>query len=100
MTVCQAIYLRRELHGRLEGRRTVLAVAQMAIAAAASAGVAYAIWHGLDDAVGRALLGQVVSIGVALSAGALLYVALVLLARIPEALQIRRFVGGWRQRGD
>jgi putative peptidoglycan lipid II flippase len=99
MTVCQAIYLRRELHGRLEGRRTILAVAQMTVAAAASAGLAYAVWRGLDDALGRALLGQVVSIGVALSAGTILYAALVLLTRIPEALQIRRFVGGWLRRG-
>ena len=58
MTLAQIHYLRRELHGRLEGRATLVAVARMAAAAAAAARrVAYGVWYVLDDALGRDLLG-------------------------------------------
>ncbi|TML08205.1 MAG: murein biosynthesis integral membrane protein MurJ, partial [Actinobacteria bacterium] len=39
MTFSQAFYLRRELHGRLEGGRTLMAVLQMSVASAALGGV-------------------------------------------------------------
>jgi hypothetical protein len=35
--------------------------------------VAYGVWWGLDDALGRDFLGQVVSVGVGVSAGGIAY---------------------------
>src|SRR4051812_31661887 len=73
MTFAQIHFLRRELHGRLETRRTALVVAQLTGAAALLAAVAYGVWHALDAALGRGLVGQVVSVGTALLAGSVVY---------------------------
>ena len=60
----------------------------MLLAAAVLAAVAYGAWRGLDQALGRSLPGQAVSVGVALAAGALAYAGVVLALRIPEARQV------------
>ena len=94
MTFAQIHYLRRELHGRLEGRRTAIVVAQMTVAAALLAGVSYGTWRVLDEALGRGLFGQIVSVGVGLGLGAIVYALTVHLMRIPEARQIERLLAG------
>jgi putative peptidoglycan lipid II flippase len=94
MTLAQIHYLRRELHGRLEGRRTLVVVAQMTAAAALLAAVSYGTWKALDEALGRGLFGQIVSVGTALTLGALVYASTVHLLRIPEARQIERLLAG------
>jgi putative peptidoglycan lipid II flippase len=94
MTLAQIFYLRRELHGQLEGRATLLAVAQMSAAAAALAGAAYGVWRLLDAALGRDLLGQIVSVGGGLLVGTIVYAAAVHALRIPEARQIERLLAG------
>ncbi|MEA2319123.1 MAG: putative peptidoglycan lipid flippase [Solirubrobacteraceae bacterium] len=94
MTLAQVYFLRRELHGRLEGRETLVAVAQMTAAAALLGGVAYGAWRLLDEALGRGLAGQVVSVGGGLLLGALAYAIAVHLMRIPEARQIERLLAG------
>ena len=93
MTVGQAFFLRRRLHG-IELGTTLRAVAGMLGAAALLGGVAYGVWWGLDEALGRALLAQVVSVGAALVAGSAVYAAVVLALRIPEAGQILAFFRG------
>jgi putative peptidoglycan lipid II flippase len=85
MTAGQAYYLKDRLHG-LEFATTATRVAQMLLAAAALGAVAYGVHRLLDDALGRNLLAQLVSVGVALTAGTAAYAALVL--NIPEARQI------------
>jgi putative peptidoglycan lipid II flippase len=98
MTAGQAAFLRRELHG-IELGRTLAALAQMLAAAAAFGGVAYATWWLLDEILGRSLLGQAISVTVALTAATLVYTGLVLLMRIPEAHQILElFAGRLRRR--
>jgi putative peptidoglycan lipid II flippase len=87
MTVFQAVLLRRLLGG-LDLTRTLTAAARIVVASALLAGVAYGIHRILDDALGRSLLGQIVAIGVALTAGGAVYLAAVLAAGIPEARQI------------
>jgi putative peptidoglycan lipid II flippase len=87
LTVLEAIYLRRELGG-LELRRTLPACAQMLVAAAVLALVSYGVWHVLDDALGRSLPAQIVSVGAGLGLGGLVYAAIVLGLRIPEAHQV------------
>jgi putative peptidoglycan lipid II flippase len=87
MTVFQAVILRRELGG-LDLRRTIAAIIRILAASVLLGLVAYGVWWLLDDLLGRSLLAQIVSIGVALAAGAAVYIAAVLAARVPEARQI------------
>jgi putative peptidoglycan lipid II flippase len=51
-------------------------------------GVSYGVWYVLDDLLGRSLIGQIISVGVALVAGGGAYAAVVLGLRIPEAQQV------------
>jgi len=99
MALGQARTLRPLLHGSLEGRRTLLAALRMTAASALLGAVAYGVWRGLDELLGRALLAQIVSVGAALVAGTAVYVAVVLAMRIPEAHQIRSLVAGRFKRG-
>jgi putative peptidoglycan lipid II flippase len=64
----------------------------MLVAAAALAAVAYLLWRGLDEALGRSLPAQVVSVGGGLVAGIAVYAAVVLALRVTEAEQIRELV--------
>ncbi|MDQ3676413.1 MAG: murein biosynthesis integral membrane protein MurJ [Actinomycetota bacterium] len=92
MTWGQVVYLRRGLNGRLEGAETLDALIRIVVASAALAGVAYLLWAGLDDLLGRALVAQVISVGTALTAGLAVYGFAVLALRVPEASQIRDLV--------
>jgi len=94
MTLAQMHFLRRELHGRLEVRRTLAVTAQITAAAALLAGAAYVVWYGLDRALGEGVPAQILSVGIALSVGATVYAFIVLALRIPEARQIQRLVAG------
>ena len=94
MTFAQMHFLRRELHGRLEVRRTALVTAEITYAAALLAAAAYAVWYTLDGALGESLPAQVLSVVVALSVGTAVYAFTVLALRIPEARQIQRLVAG------
>jgi putative peptidoglycan lipid II flippase len=100
MTFAQMHYLRRELHGRLEGRRTAIVVVQIFGASALLAAVSYGTWKLLDEALGHGLLGQIVSVGAGLGLGAVVYASMVHLLRIPEARQIERFLAGRLLRRD
>jgi len=101
MTAAQVHFLRRELHGRLDVRRTAAVVVQMLGASALLAAVTYGVWKLLDETLGRGLIGQVLSVGVGLIAGAVVYGVTVHLLRIPEARQIERLVAGrLLQRGE
>jgi len=70
----------------------------MLAAAAVLCGVAYGVWRVLDEAVGRALWAQCVSVGFAIAAGSAVYAAGVWVLRVPEARQIKALVAG-RLRG-
>jgi putative peptidoglycan lipid II flippase len=92
MTAGQVRVLRRELDGRIEGAGTLRSVARMLVAAAALAVVAYLVWRGLDEALGRSLPAQIVSVGGGLAAGIAVYAAAVLALGVAEAEQIRELV--------
>jgi len=100
MTLAQMYFLRRELHGRLDARRTLVAVIQISVAAALLAGASYGTWYLLDEALGVGLLAQVVTVGIALLVGFVVYALVVHALRIPEARQIERFVRGRLVRHD
>jgi putative peptidoglycan lipid II flippase len=80
------------LLGGLELGRLLGAGARIGAAATALAGVSYLVWHLLDDAVGRGLGGQIVSLGVGLGAGAIVYLAVARLLRVAELEQILRLL--------
>ena len=91
MTTAQGWILRGQLGG-IEGARMVAAVLRMLIAAAALAAVSYLVWNLLDDALGRALSAQIVSVGVGIAAGLAAYALAVWALRIPEARQVGRLL--------
>ena len=84
--------LRQGLNGRLEGGQTLMITVRIAIASAVTAAVAWIVWKGVGDVVGQSLIGQLLSVGLALALAGFLYVRLVLAMRIPEARQIERLV--------
>ena len=99
MTAAQAWYLRRALSGRLEGRRTMLAVTQIAIASALMGAVAWGVWRGLDQLLGASLAAQLLSMALAALVGLAVYVAIVLALRLPEAFQMQRLIAARLRRG-
>jgi putative peptidoglycan lipid II flippase len=92
MTAGQAIYLRRALHGRLEGRQTAAATLAIASASALLGLVAYVVWALLDALFGRGLIGQIISVGLAGAAGTAAYIQAVLWMQLREAHQIRALI--------
>jgi putative peptidoglycan lipid II flippase len=101
MTLAQVHFLRRELHGRLDARRTLIVTAKITVAAALLAGVCYATWYLLDQALGVGLIAQIIAVGVSLAVGVAVYAVTVLALRIPEARQIERLiVGRLRRSGE
>lgn len=94
MTLAQVHYLRRELHGRLGGRRTAVVAVQITIASVLLGVACYLTWRGLDELLGRSLPAQVLSVGVGLTVGLAVYAAAVAFQRIPEGAQIGRMVTG------
>src|SRR4051795_11579964 len=89
--VAQAVILRRQLHG-LELTRLFATAGRVLVAAALLAGVSYIVWSGLDQWLGRDLIAQIVSLGVALAAGFATYFGAVMAPRVPEARQITRLL--------
>lgn len=98
MVLGQGYVLRRELR-RLELVRLTATLILVVGSAAALAAVAYAVWAGLDGLLGRSLIAQIVSVGVALIVGSGVYTGLVLALGIPEAEQIVRGVRARLRRG-
>jgi putative peptidoglycan lipid II flippase len=82
-TAALLVLLRRRL-GRIELGETARAVGLIAVASAVLALVAWPVWRGLDDALGRAALAQVVSLGIALAAGGLAYLGACKALRVRE----------------
>jgi putative peptidoglycan lipid II flippase len=98
LAVVQAAVLGRDLGG-VEGVRTASAVLRMLSAAAVLAVVSFLVWWGLDEALGRSLPAQIVSVGAAVAAGLGAYGAMVLALRVPEADQIRQIAAARLGRG-
>lgn len=89
--IAQAAILRRLLHGLELGRLLDTGI-RIALAAAALAAISFGVWDLLDSALGRGLLGQIVSLGTGLGLGGLAYVGMVKLLRVAELEQIARLV--------
>jgi putative peptidoglycan lipid II flippase len=89
--VAQAIVLRRQLGG-LELGKLLDTTLRIALAAGALAAVSFGVWDLLDNALGRGLGGQIVSLGTALALGGLVYVGVAKLLRVAELDQVMRLV--------
>ncbi len=89
--ILQGVLLRRILHGLELGRLLDTAI-RITLASAALAAVSFGVWDVLDSALGRGLGGQIVSLGVALGLGGLVYLGAAKLLRIAELDQILRLV--------
>jgi len=89
--ISQAVILRREFGG-LELRRLFSTALRITIAAVALAGVGWVVWDVLDQALGRGLMGQIVSLGVGLGAGGVVYVAVAKLLQVAELEQMSRLL--------
>ena len=85
--VVGGLILHRAL-GRLELVQMIWSGSRILLAAAALAAVSYFSWEALDDALGRGLAGQIVSLGAALVAGAVVYGVALTLLRVPEMGQV------------
>jgi putative peptidoglycan lipid II flippase len=91
-TVALLVAFRRRL-GRIDGRAMSSSYARILAASAAAAAAAFGVWFALDDALGRSLGAQVVSVGLALAAatGAYLLAARFLSVReLATLLSLRR----------
>jgi len=89
--VAQGVILRRLLHG-LELGRLLSASVRITVAAAGLAAISWIVWDVLDQAVGRGLVGQIVSLGVGLGAGGVVYVAVAKLLQVAELEQMSRLL--------
>ncbi|MDX6608550.1 MAG: putative peptidoglycan lipid flippase [Solirubrobacterales bacterium] len=89
--VAQAVVLRNEFGG-LELRRLMGTATKITIAAAALAAVSFGVWDVLDNALGRGLAGQIISLGAGLGLGGLTYLVAAKLMRIAELEQITRLL--------
>jgi putative peptidoglycan lipid II flippase len=87
-SVAAQAYVLHGVLGRLELGRFIWTSVRVLAASAALAAASYGIWDVLDHALGRGLAGQIVSLGVALIAGAIVYFAAVTVLRVPEIRQI------------
>jgi hypothetical protein len=66
------LLMRRRL-GRIDFGEISSSVVRIVVASALVAATAYFTWVGLDDALGRAFVGQLVSVGTALGASTAVY---------------------------
>jgi putative peptidoglycan lipid II flippase len=85
--IAQVVLLRGRLGG-IEATRFIGTTARVAVGSALLALVSYESWALLDDALGRGLAGQIISVSVALGLGGVAYLACSRLLRIPELDQI------------
>jgi putative peptidoglycan lipid II flippase len=87
LTAAEVRWLGVELGG-LELPRSLVSVAGMLEGAVVLGLVSYLTWSGLDQALGRSLIAQIISVGGAIALGAAAYAAVVLALGIPEAAQV------------
>jgi putative peptidoglycan lipid II flippase len=85
------IFLRRRVGG-LDLARVTDAIVRVTVASLVLGAIAFAVWHALDDALGRSTVAQIVSLGAALGIGALAYLGACRLLRVRELEALRQTV--------
>jgi hypothetical protein len=84
--------LRPLLNGRVDGRETLIHFVAMSMAAALLGLVSYIVWAVVDDVLGRSVIAQILSVGLAAAAGATAYFWSVLWMQLEEATQVRNLL--------
>jgi putative peptidoglycan lipid II flippase len=74
--------------GRLELVQLIWSGSRIVLSASLLAVVSYFTWDALDEALGRGLGGQIISLGTGLAAGAIAYGIALTLLRVPEMGQV------------
>jgi putative peptidoglycan lipid II flippase len=92
MTYLQIERLRIGFDGRLEGAQTLMITVRILFASVLTAAIARGVWALADGVVGHSIVGQVISVGLAVAVGGAFYAKVVLMMRIPEARQIEALV--------
>jgi putative peptidoglycan lipid II flippase len=87
------VALRRRV-GPVDSGRMVDAVARIAFASLVFGAVAFGAWFGFDRLLGRTVLAQVVSLGVALGAGVAVYLGVCRALRVRELDALRSMLRG------
>ncbi|MFN8151194.1 MAG: murein biosynthesis integral membrane protein MurJ [Solirubrobacterales bacterium] len=85
--IAQMVVLREQLGG-IELGSLLDGAVRITAASLVLAAVSWGAWDVLDGAVGRGTIGQIISLGVALTVGAAVYLGAVLALRVPEAKQL------------
>ncbi len=93
------LVLRRRL-GRVNGRELLDSAWRIVIASALCAGVAYGVWRALDEALGRSLGAQVLSVGLGCLASVGAYLVLARLLGIRELGALLSLIGRSGRRSD
>jgi putative peptidoglycan lipid II flippase len=92
MTLGQSWALRGVLDGRIDATRTLTTTAVITLASALLGAVSWVVWAGVDQVVGRSVVGQILSVGSAALAGGVVYALSVRWLGIAEYFQIERLV--------
>jgi peptidoglycan biosynthesis protein MviN/MurJ (putative lipid II flippase) len=95
-TVGLFLLLRRRL-GRLEFGQTADSALRIVAASAVLAGVSFGTWYGLDRLAGRSFGGQLLSVGVALAAGTVVYLLCCRALRVRELTALLALRGRLRR---
>ncbi len=91
-SVAAQVILLRPRIGGIEAPAFIFSTVRILIGSAVLALVSYEVWDIVDSIVGRGLIGQIVSLGVALGLGGIAYVATCTLLRVPELQQVMDLV--------
>lgn len=95
-TAILLVLLRGRL-GRLDGGRLLSSVLRITLASAVVAAVAWFVWHPLDQVLGRSFPAQVLTVGAALGAATVAYLAACSVLKVSEMralLSLRGRLGG------
>ncbi len=95
-TATLLVLLRRRV-GRIHFGEVAESSIRIVIAALFAGAAAFGVWYGLDDVVGRGLVGQLVSLGLGLTVAAAVYVAACLLFRVRELDTLRSLSSRFRR---
>jgi peptidoglycan biosynthesis protein MviN/MurJ (putative lipid II flippase) len=70
--------------GGVDTRETLLAIGRIIVASVAASALAVLVWWGVDTEVGRSVLGQILSVGLALGLGTAAYLGVCRILRVRE----------------
>ena len=89
--VLLVVFLRRRV-GDVDLRRVIDAIVRISVASAVLGAASFVVWYSLDQALGRATVAQIVSLGAALAVGGAVYLGVCRLLRVRELAALRAIV--------